>query len=255
MAQNSEIDISHGNDAGIWVCEATGISISPCLFIQAICSERFPVFTSARWAQTGSVHKSFQKSGTLPLLYGEGGRVRPHENFIHLFSIEVPTTCAFEEESHLSDWQFPVEMAGIVVIVDEKYGDSISSPLNYILSALNLSAPSNRTLEWVKVQHLPFVIAAMGYDFNPNMETQFRQHYALAAHIPIVSGPALANPKPLKDKRRGMDAQSTGNFFETIFSGQRRIFDPEYAKLVLGTLCQLIENKQEQEIKHQGKSE
>jgi len=236
------VKATHGSDVGIWVCEASGILISPFLFIQAACPARFPRSVTVKRQPSDSPPRSFRKSEALSFIYGECGQLPAWQSYVHLFSIGIPATRPFELECGLGDWQFPVRMAGAVVTFDKRSDDGATGRLIYRLHrAFNPSAQSkNRTLEWVKAQGLPFVVAAVGYDTRGFAEDRFRRRFGVPPHTPIVTGPALADESP-------RDAASTGgrSVVSLPLLGSRKVkFAVEYAKQVLGVLCKLIETEQ-----------
>jgi hypothetical protein len=241
MITPHEVNTTHGNDVGVWVCEGSGILISPCLFIQSVCPAQAPLSVSVKWRQAGPPPKFFRKSEAIPLLYGECGRIPHRQSYLHLFSIEVPATRPFERESVLRDWQFPVRMVGVVVLWDKRSDDTAAYQF---LSAFKPSIQSkNRTLDWAKVQRLAFVIATMGYGIAPFSEDQFRRRYGLASHVPIVPGPSLVDGSLQSMGRRGTNAQAERSILP-IFGGRKLSFDSEYAKQVLGALCKVVETNE-----------
>ncbi len=235
------VKATHGTDVGIWVCEASGILISPFLFIQAVCPARFPRSVTVKRLPSDSPPRSFRKSEEFSFIYGECGRLPAWQSYLHLFSIAIPAARSFERECVLSGWQFPVRMAGVVVTFDKHSDDDAAGRLAYRLqSAFNPSAQSkNHTLAWVKAQGLPFVVAALGYDAGGFAADQFRRRFGVPPYSPIVTGPALADESP-------QDAASTGS--RSIASwpllGSRKVrFAAEYARQILGVLCKLIETQ------------
>jgi hypothetical protein len=227
----------HGHDVGVWVCEGSGLSLSPCLFMQAVYPDPPPRPLFVKWKQSAALPKSFQRSGALPLIYSECGRIPPWPYHLHLFASQAPSTRSFEQESGLSDWSFTVPLIGIIVIFDQKYDRPPATwSLNQLFNRSKTPKPS-RTLDWVRAQRLPFVVAMLGYDAAPAAEQQFRSRYELAADIPIVRGPTLADNRP-------RDAE-TSSMFSSVFEHQKLAFDREYAKTVLGTLYQLNEKNQQ----------
>ena len=67
----------HGHDVGVGVCEGSGLSLSPCLFMQAVCPALAPRPLFVKWKQAAIPPKAFKKAGTLPLIYSECGRIPP----------------------------------------------------------------------------------------------------------------------------------------------------------------------------------
>ncbi len=239
MLSHYIVKATHGTDVGIWVCEASGILISPFLFIQAVCPARFPRSVTVRRQPSDSPPKSFSKSDEFSFIYGECGRLPAWQSYMHLFSIEIPAVRPFERECGLSDWQFPVRMGGAVVTFDRRSDEDATSRL--VRELQGLFKPSalvtNRTLEWVKAQGIPFVVAALGYDTGNFAEDRFRRRFGIPPHSPIVTGPALADETPREA------ASSGGRSVVTwpLMGGRRVKFSPNYGKQVLGVLCTLIE--------------
>jgi hypothetical protein len=134
-------------------------------------------------------------------------------------------------------------MAGVVVIFENRGDDTAPARLAYwFLSAFKpLRQATNRTLEWVKAQQLPFVIAATGYSPARFSEDWFRRRFGLAPRIPIVPGPSLVDGSLLSMDRRDTNAQVGRSILSSIVVGRKMSFDSEYAKQVLGALCKVIE--------------
>ncbi len=233
------VKATHGSDVGIWICEASGILISPFLFIQAVCPARFPRSVTVKRQPSDTPPKSFSKAEEFSFIYGECGRLPAWQSHMHLFSIEIPLVHSFEHECNLSDWQFPVRMAGIVVTFDRRSDEDAAGRLVHGLqNVFKPSAPpTNRTLEWVKAQGIPFVVAALGYDTGGFDEDRFRWRFGIPPTSPIVIGPALADEPP-----RDADAAGGRNVITwPILGGHKVKFATEYGKQVLGVLCKLME--------------
>ena len=223
----------HGHDVGMWVCEGSGISLSPVLFMQALCPDPAPRPLLVKWKQSTPPPKSFRRSGTLPLIYSECGRIPPWPYHLHLFASQVPVARSVEQETGLSDWSFALPLIGIIVIFDQKYDRPPTTlSLSQLFNRSKTPKPS-RPLDWVRAQQLPHVVATLGYDDASITEQEFRSRYEIAADIPIVRGPALADSRP-------RDAESSGAF-SSVFGHQKLAFDREYAKVILNTLYQLVE--------------
>ncbi len=243
LLQRFRINAMHGHDVGAWVCEGSGLSLSPCLFMQALCPDPVPRPLFVKWKQSAAPPKSFRKSGTLPLIYTECGRIPPWPYHLHLFAPQVPVARAFEQESGLPDWSFTVPLIGIIVIFDRKH-DGLPSVLSVSRLIHGFTSPkpnTNRSLEWVRAQHLPYVVAALGYDDTPASQQQFRRRYDLAADIPVVPGPALADARRRSVPRQ--DVQTSSGMFSSMFEHQKLALDKEHAKAVLAALYRLIERK------------
>ncbi len=239
--QQFKINAMHGRDVGVWVCEGSGLALSPCLFMQAMCSDPLPRPLLVKWKQSAPLPKSFSRSRALPLIYSECGRIPPWPYYLHLFASQAPVTHAFEQASGLQDWSFAVPMLGIILIFDKKY-DGLPATLSFN-RLINRSASPKPSwpLAWVQAQHLPYVIAALGYEETRAGEEQFRRRYDVAADIPVIPGPALADAR-----QRGAGGQSvqTGGMFSSAFEHQKLALDPEYARTMLGALFPLSGRKQ-----------
>ncbi len=236
------VKATHDNDVGIWVCEASGILISPFLFIQAVCPARFPRSVIVRRQPSDSPPKSFSKSEELSFIYGECGRLPAWQSYLHLFSVGIPSIRPFERESSLGDWQFPVRMAGAVVTFDRRSDDDVTARLARQLQTIlrPTTSPRNRTLEWVMAQGIPFVVAALGYNTGDFAEDQFRQRFGIPPHSPIVTGPALAD-----ESARDTASSGSRSIVSWPLMGGRKVkFSAEYGRQVLGVLCTLIEAQQ-----------
>ena len=232
----------HGHDVGIWVCEGSGLSLSPVLFMQALCPNPVPRPLFVKWKSEAVPPRAFRKAGALPLIYTECGRIPPWPYHLHLFAPQAPIVDAFERESGLPDWSIAVPVIGIVVIFDQKH-DRPPSALS-LSQLLNRSRPpqprTNRSLDWARGQHLPVVVAALDYDDTADSIREFRSRHDLGADIPVLLGPALADPR--QRGARGQSA-STDGMFSSMFERQKVALDAEYARVVLGALYRLTEHK------------
>jgi hypothetical protein len=234
-AQHFTINAMHGHDAGVWVCEGSGLGLSPVLFLQALCPDPAPRPLLIKWKQAVTPPKSFRSTGTLPLIYSEGGRLPPWPNYLHLFAPQVPIAKSFEQESGLQDWHLIVPVLGIIVIVDRQY-DPLPGLFSWrgLKSSLTSSNPKrNPSLEWAQAQHLPLVIAALGYEESPLTRGQLRSRYGVTDDVVIVPGPVLS------DVRRKASSQSSG-MLASAFEPQQLTLDREYARHVMSVLHQQV---------------
>jgi hypothetical protein len=232
--QQFKINAMHGHDVGLWVCEGSGISLSPVLFMQAVCPEPAPRPLLVKWKSAEVPPKPFRKEGALPLVYSDCGRLPAWPYYVHLFAPQAPVAQALEKNSNLPDWAWTVPISGLVVIFNRQY-DRPPSAFSLDRMRKRSSQPST-PLAWAQAQQLPLVIAALGYENTPASIQQFRQHYDLAPEIPVVPGPALADARP-----RNQDSPS--GMFSSVFEHQQLAFDREYATAVLAGLLQQIERK------------
>ena len=234
LRQQFRINAMHGHDVGVWVCEASGLALGPVLFMQAICPDPAPRPFLVKWKSATMPPRAFRKDRALPLIYSECGRLPPWPYHLHLFSSQVPVTRTFEQTSGLQDWTWAVPLIGIVLIFNEKYDRPPSLlSLNRLINRSPSSKP-NAPFTWVKDQHLPCVIAALGYDDTTTPVQELRNRYDLADDIPVLPGPALADAR-----RQTQDTQSS--MFSSIFEHQKLAIDREYARAVLDGLLQHIE--------------
>ena len=240
LTQRFGINALHGNDVGVWVCEGSGLSISPVLFMQAICPNPVPRPLFVNWKQSASPPKPFRPSGTLPRIYSECGRIPPWPYYLHLFAPQEPVAGSVQRDCGLPDWYFTVRLIGIIIIFDQKHdGQSAALALNRLINRSKPSKP-NKSLAWVRAQHLPYVIAALGYDDISEAEQQLRRRYEIAVDIPIVPGPVLADAR----RRRQKHQDDQTSMLPSVLGRKELAFDTDHAKAVLGALYQTIARKQ-----------
>lgn len=231
--QQFKINAMHGHDVGVWVCEGSGISLSPVLLMQAVCPEPAPRRLLVKWKSATVPPKPFRKEGALPLVYSECGRLPPWPYHLHLFAPQAPIVQALERSSRLQDWSWTVPVIGIILIFSQQYDRPPSAlSINRLLDRSSAPKP-NTPLAWVQDQHLPYVIAALGYDEATTSVEQFRSQHHLAADIPVLPG------SPLFDARPRNEDTSSG-MFSSVFEHQKLAFDREYARTVLAGLFQQI---------------
>ncbi len=236
LREQFKINAMHGHDVGVWVCEGSGISLSPVLFMQAVRPEPAPRLLLVKWKSAAVPPKPFRKDGALPLVYSDCGRLPPWPYYLHLFAPQAPIAQALEQSSSLHDWSWTAPVIGIILIFNQKYDRPPSTlSFNRLINRSELHRP-NTPLAWVQDQHLPCVIAALGYEDTPASVQQFRDHYDLAPDVPVLPGPALADARP-----RNRDASS--GWLSSMFEHQKVAFDQEYAKTVLNGLLQQIERE------------
>jgi hypothetical protein len=236
LRQQFKINAMHGHDVGVWVCEGSGISLSPVLFMQAVCPEPAPRPLLVKWKSAAVPPKPFRKDGALPLIYSDCGRLPAWPYYLHLFAPQAPIAQALEQTSSLHDWSWAAPVIGIILIFNEKYDRPPSAlSFNWLINRTEPRRP-NLPLAWVQDQHLPCVIAALGYEDSSASVQQFRDHFDLAPNIPVIPGPALVDARP-----RNQDAQSS--MFSSMFEPRKVAFDQEYARTVLDGLLRQIERE------------
>ena len=236
LRQQFKINAMHGHDVGVWVCEGSGLSLSPVLFMQAVCPEPAPRPLLVKWKSAAAPPKPFRKDAALPLVYSDCGRLPSWPYYLHLFAPQAPIAHDLEQTSSLHDWSWTVPVIGIVLIFNLKYDRPPSAISFDRLLKRSQSPQPSIPLAWAQDQHLPCVIAALGYEDTPASLQQFRQHYDLAPEIPVVPGPALVDGRP-----RHQDTSS--GLFSSAFEHQKLAFDREYAKVVLDGLLQQIDRE------------
>lgn len=235
--QQFNLNAMHGADVGVWVCEGSGLFLSPVLFMQALCPDPAPRSLFAPWKPATIPPRAFRKEGALPLVYSECGRLPTWPYYLHLFAPQAPVAEAIERESSLQDWSWTVPLIGIILIYDRKY-DAPPGPFSFINRLFDRSeSPSNTSLAWVQAQPLPYVIAALGYEDTPNSLQRFRKRYDLTADVPVISGPALV------DTRHRTQGPEDSGPFSAVFTHQKLALDRDYARTVLDALLQQIERE------------
>lgn len=234
LRQQFKINAMHGHDVGVWVCEGSGISLSPVLFMQAVCPNPEPRRLMVKWKAETDPPRPFRKEGALPLVYSDCGRLPAWPYYLHLFAPQAPVEKALEETSNLRDWSWTVPVIGLIVIFNRQYD---RPPSAISLDRLFKRSHQPRTpLAWARDQHLPCIIAALGYEDTPAAIQQFRQHYELTPEITVIPGPALVDARP-----RNQDSSS--GMFSSVFEHQKLALDREYAEAVLAGLLQQIERE------------
>jgi len=230
----------HGHDVGVWICEGSGLSLSPVLFMQAVCPNPIPRPLRVKWKTAAAPPKAFRKEGVLSLVYSECGRIPPWPYHLHLLAPQAPIAQAFEQESNLQDWSIAVPVIGIIVIFDQKY-DRPPTTLswNRLINRSKSPQPeTNRSLTWARGQNLPYVIAALGYEDASYSVQQFRSRYDLSADIPVLFGSAPADPR-----QHGAQGGQSSGMFSSMFERRKVTLDGDYARAVLGKLYQLAERR------------
>ncbi len=238
LREQFKINAMHGHDVGVWVCEGSGLYLSPVLFMQALCPDPAPRPLLVKWKPATVPPRTFRKASALPLIYSECGRLPSSPYHIHLFAPQAPIAHAMEQATALQDWSWAVPMIGIILIFDQKYD---RPPATLSLSQLIDRAPSSKPttpLTWVQDQQLPYVIAALGYENTSTSLEQFRAQHNLAADVPVMPGPALADAR-----RQTAQSQQSSGLFSSVFEHQKIEFDREYARAVLDGLLRQIQRE------------
>ena len=230
----------HGDGVGVWVCAMSKQSLAPCLFIQSVCGDCFPLEASAQWNRAGRPPRPARRSGTLTLVHGKSGEGPCQENRVHLFSARVADTIAIERRTVLADWRFPTRIDGAVVVLDRNDADDGAHRL------FRAFRPEvNRTLLWMKAQDLPFVVAAVGYEGGGLARDALHEQLDVASEVPIVCGPSLARVPPSAPGLPGSRGDAERGIIASLPGRVSFQFDQAYAKQVLGVLCNAIEARRE----------
>ncbi len=204
MSRSNERAVElHGNDLGIWVCDANGVLIGDGHFIEAASSGDFPLFTSVKLGPPrNNRRKYFRKPVAQPLQYYDSGQILNRPVHLHLFSIGEAAAGTFMQECDLIDLELPFRMAGVVMVTEKYTVDRYGSP--------------QFELGWVRAQNVPFVIAATGFDVPHFSIDTFRADWGLEPKIPVVIGPSMLEKNDHE-------------------------FDPQHARQVLEALSEQIE--------------
>ncbi len=237
LRQQFKINAMHGHDVGVWVCEGSGLYLSPVLFMQALCPDPAPRPLLVKWKPATVPPKAFRKTGALPLIYSECGRLPSWPYYLHLFAPQAPSAHAIEQTTALQDCSWTVPVIGIILIFDQKYD---RPPAALSLNRLIDRTPSAKPitpLAWVQNQQVPYVIATLGNEDTSTSLQKFRTQHNLAADVPILPGPALVDAR-----RQTAQGQSSG-LLSSVFEHQKLEFDRDYAKAVLDGLLRQIQRE------------
>jgi hypothetical protein len=234
LRQQFKIDAMHGHDVGVWVCEGSGLSLSPVLFMQALRPDPAPRQLLVKWKSAEVPPKPFRKDGALRLVYSDCGRLPAWPYYLHLFAPQAPVVQAVEQTSRLQDWSWTVPLIGIIVILDPKYEPPLSIRSLPRLINRSQSPKPNPSIEWVQAQQLPCVIATPGYEDTPAAVQQFRDRNHLAPNVRVMPGPALVDA-------RSRQPDTSSGMFSSMFGSRKVTFDRDYARSVLDGLLRQIE--------------
>ena len=145
-------------------------------FMRAACPQTdFPNTVYVRWQDP-----SKRGEDGIHMYYG---RVLQKEYEVHLFSPPE----ALSRDFAVSDLQFPVRIYGSVLIM----GSDVSFPGDQALYESVEKNPKVSALAWIRIHHLPFVIAALNSSTSSSVSLeQLRYLLNLEAYVPIVSCPS-----------------------------------------------------------------
>lgn len=173
----------HGNDLGVWLSSAF---VLQSRFTKAVSNDGSFAHVDVKFGQIShDRRKYFLKDQALPLLCWDCGETPDNLSRWQLFTIGDEAAGIFLQECDLSNLQFPVQMAGIIVVAD-----------GHMLEARRQAAQFE--IEWATKQGLPLVIAAIDYTRSESPIEAFRDYLGLDSSTPIVTGPALSWSKEPK---------------------------------------------------------
>ena len=166
----------HNNDLGVWVCS---VGLFPVfLFMQAISDDKHAAHVDVKFGHIRQDRrKYFLKDQALPFDCWDGGEIPASSNHWQLFMIGEEAGSTFMEECDLGNLQFPVRMAGVILIVDKE--------------VIDVRRRAHFEFGWAINQGLPHVIAAFGYDKPEFSPETFCHQFGLDPMTPVVTGSAL----------------------------------------------------------------
>jgi len=185
------------DDLGVWICAESRDSLAPCLLMQAVCDDRFPLPATAKWTGVGSPARALRRSGEVSLIHGIWSPDSRPGIRLFLYGARLAAPPPLERRTALSEWIFPVEVAGIVVLLDEQ---EERGSFNRILHGLGPSG-GGRALKWAKAQGVPLVVAAMGFESGSFSADRFRESHDLPSDVPIVIGPPVRRSRLSREER------------------------------------------------------
>ncbi|HLA82503.1 MAG TPA: hypothetical protein VJP78_12925 [Thermoleophilia bacterium] len=219
-------------DMGIWVCGTDEQPLAPYLFLQSVCKGREPRETLISWRGPGDPPKHFRVTRRMSVLHGEKLEVAGGTS-ISLLCARVKDRKPMEQKTALSDWAFPAQIRGIIGLLDVKVRGN---------GTVRLSpgfGPADTTLNWVRRQDLPFVIAAMGCDEGATPEPALRERLGVPSTARIACGPPLRRGQAAGG---GPSSQASGGIrgLVSLFLGGTLGFDASYAQRLVHTLTDLV---------------
>ncbi len=169
--------IPHDNDLGVWV---SSVGLFPTwLFMEALSYDEHVAHVDVKFGPIDhDRRKYFLKFQALPFNCWDCGETPKDSGHWQLFAIGDEAGGTFMEECDLSNLQFPIQMAGVILIVDKKHMEA-------------RRRTSYFEFGWATNQSLPFVIAAVGYAESKFSIEAFRDYFGLDLTTPVVYGPVL----------------------------------------------------------------
>ncbi len=170
----------HDNDLGVWLSSAF---VLQSRLTKAVSNDEFFAHVDVKFGHIShDRRKHFLKDQALPLICWDCGETPDNLNRWQLFTIGDEAAGTFLQECDLSNLLFPVQMVGLIVVVDSQM----------------VGRATRFEVEWTTRQGLPFVVAAIDYAQSESSIEAFRDYLGLDSSIPIVTGPALSWSKEPK---------------------------------------------------------
>jgi hypothetical protein len=157
-------------DVGI-IVEGEFASFAQGFLIKKLCGQRLPSTTYVKWRQPEEHTKP--KDGMVNYYFAYP--VYQGQFYVHLFGRPAP----FRRDYQVTDLNYPIKIAGAILVVELAQYNFVSS----ISDGRKLTFPG---LQWLRKQHLPFVVAAAGFELS--QIDQLRMESELEPEVPIVPG-------------------------------------------------------------------
>ena len=213
---------------GVWICKEGRESLAPCLLIEAACPGRSPGVTVARWVGRGDPPKEFTRSGGLSLLHGEYERGLPGGEHLHLFANKMGATARFERDTDLGDWELPVGVAAVILLLEEQAQEGLVERL------ISRFVPKEeRTFTWARRQAVPLVVGALGFPPERSLGDRLRRRYGLQPDVPVVAGESPRRRRLQASVGSGAATSALRGSTANLLGMGDMSFDPEYAAQLL----------------------
>jgi hypothetical protein len=166
----------HDNDLGVWVCS---VGIFPTFFFtRAISHDKPGAHVNVKFGHIShDRRKYFLKDQALPLNCWDCGEIPERSNHWQLFAIGDEAGSTFMEECDLNNLQFPIQIAGVILIASKE--------------VIEVRRRAHFEFGWATNQGLPLVIAAPGYDGPEFSPETFCHQFGPDPMTPVVAGSAL----------------------------------------------------------------
>ena len=160
----------NSQDIGILI-EGEFTSLAQGFLIKKLCGQRKPSTTYVKWRHPREHTKPKDGMGNYYFAYP----VHQGQLYVHLFGRPE----AFRRDYQVTDLDYPIKIAGAILVIELAQYNFVSS----ISNERRLTFPG---LQWLRKQHLPFVVAAAGFELS--QVDQLRMECELEPQIPIVPG-------------------------------------------------------------------